>query len=172
MTKSISRALLAAAVLVAHGASLAVDFGDRTPEVSELVDALSPPRLTRGAIGVAGASASNKGGRASMQIGFEFGSSKVMQRDLQKVQRLAEALRTDDLRSAQFMIVGHTDASGPLAVNMRLSRQRAESVVVQLVALGVESERLAAEGRGPTDLLNKERPDAAENRRVVVSIVR
>lgn len=163
--------LVVALVLVAHGAALAVDFGNRTPEVSELVDALTPPRLKRGPVGVAGASATGKG-LASMQIGFEFGSSKVMTRDLPKVQRLAEALRSDRLLAAHFMIVGHTDASGPLPVNMRLSRQRAESVVAQLISMGVEARRLIADGKGPTELLNKEQPDAAENRRVAVSIMR
>jgi OOP family OmpA-OmpF porin len=163
--------LSAALLLLMQGTARAEDFGERTPEVSELVDALTPARVKRGPVGVSGAAASNKG-RASMQIGFEFGSSKVLDRDLQKLQRLAQALDSEGLRSARFVIVGHTDASGPLAVNMRLSRQRAESVVANLIAQGVESGRLSADGRGPNELLNKERPDASENRRVEISIVK
>lgn len=155
---------MAALVLMTHGVAHAVDFGARTPEVNELVDALNPPK-SRGMVGVAGAAAANKG-RASMQIGFELGSSKVMESDLPKLQRLAEALASESLQSTHFQVVGHTDATGPLALNMALSRQRAESVAAYLVSQRIDAGRLTPQGRGPKELLNKERPEAAENRRV------
>ena len=161
----------AAFVMVAHPGAKAVDFGERTPEVSELVDALKPQRTKRGAVGVAGAAAANKG-RASMQIGFELGSSQVMERDLPKLERLAQALGNDALQSSTFQVVGHTDASGPLELNMRLSRQRAQTVAAYLVSQRIDPGRLTAEGRGPKDLLNKDRPDAAENRRVEIVLVK
>lgn len=47
------------------------------------------------------------------------------------------------------LIVGHTDADGPLAVNVALSRQRAQSVVERLVGeLQVDPARISAEGIG------------------------
>lgn len=68
-------------------------------------------------MGVAGAAAANKG-RASMQIGFELGSSKVMERDIPKLERLAQALGNESLQATRYLVVGHTDASGPLALNI------------------------------------------------------
>jgi OOP family OmpA-OmpF porin len=171
MKKSITTFTAVALVFMTQGAVQAVDFGERTPEVNELVDALSPPRRTRGAVGVAGAAAANKG-RASMQIGFELGSSKVLERDLPKLQRLAEALASDALREARFQVVGHTDATGPLSLNMRLSKQRAEAVTAYLVSQRVDAGRLTPEGRGPNELLDRQRPDAAENRRVELIVLK
>lgn len=163
--------MVAAATVMMHGSAPAVDFGERTPEVSELVEALKPQRTKRGAVGVAGAAAANKG-RASMQIGFELGSSKVMERDIPKLERLAQALGSESLQAARYQVVGHTDVSGPLALNMRLSRQRAESVAAYLISQRIDPGRLAAEGRGPNQLLNKDRPEAAENRRVEIVVVK
>ena len=107
-----------------------------------------------------------------MQIGFELGSSKVMERDIPKLERLAQALGNESLQATRYLVVGHTDASGPLALNMRLSRQRAQSVAAYLVSQRIDAGRLTAEGRGPNELLNKDRPEAAENRRVEIIVVK
>jgi OOP family OmpA-OmpF porin len=45
-------------------------------------------------------------------------------------------------------VVGHTDASGPLDVNLRVSAARAEAVVEALAARGVARDRLEAAGAG------------------------
>lgn len=150
----------------------AVDFGERTPEVDELADALAPPaarRLKRGVAVVAGAS-SVGAARASMQIGFEFGSSRIMERDQPKLLRLAEALGRPALAGSRYLVVGHTDAAGSLAVNDRLSLARAQAVLEALVQQGIDAQRLSADGRGPRELLNPERPQGAENRRVEVRL--
>ena len=165
MSKATRWMSMVALAVTTQGVAQAVDFGGRTPEVNELVDALKPPIKTRGMVGVAGAAAANMG-RASMQIGFELGSSKVIEGDLPKLQRLAEALASEALQATHFQVVGHTDATGPLALNMRLSKQRAESVAAYLVSQRIDASRLSAQGRGPNELLNKNRPEAAENRRV------
>ncbi len=46
-------------------------------------------------------------------------------------------------------VVGHTDSTGSVAYNMRLSERRAESVASHLRRSGVESWRMQTEGRGP-----------------------
>ncbi|HSW07600.1 OmpA family protein [Aquabacterium sp.] len=165
-----SRALIGAAMLVLAGVpAQATDFGQRTPEVKELVDALKPPERTRG-IAIVGASSATRT-KASMQVGFDFGSATVIPRDVVKLDRLADALKSESLREYRYQVVGHTDAVGPLALNMKLSRDRAGAVVAYLMQQGIPAERLTADGKGPKELLDTQRPDAAENRRVEVRLV-
>lgn len=163
-----------ASLLAGAGLAQATDFGKRTPEVKELVDALKPSaqpaERTRG-FAVVGAAATAAKPSASMQVGFDFGSADVMQRDLVKIDRLAEALKSESLREYKYQVIGHTDAVGPLALNMRLSKDRAASVVEHLKRHGVAADRIVFEGRGPNELLNARQPDAAENRRVEVRLM-
>lgn len=149
--------------------ALATDFGNRTPEVKELVDALKPAERTRG-IAIVGASQANRS-KASMQVGFDFGSAQVIPRDLPKLDRLADALKSETLKEYRYQVVGHTDARGTMELNMKLSRARADSVVAYLMQQGIPAERLTAEGKGPNELLNPQQPDAAENRRVEVRLI-
>jgi len=52
---------------------------------------------------------------------------------------------------------------------MVLSQQRAESVRSYLVTThNIAADRLKAEGKGDTDLLNRKVPSAPENRRVTI----
>jgi outer membrane protein OmpA-like peptidoglycan-associated protein len=162
--------LAAMAAGLAGATAMAADFGTRTPDVKELVEALTPPERTRG-IAIVGASAATKT-NASMQVGFELGSAQVMTRDHVKLERLAEALKSETLRDYRYEVIGHTDSTGPLPLNMRLSKERAESVVAYLSKQGVDASRIVADGKGPHELLNKQRPEAAENRRVEVRLIR
>lgn len=164
-------AALAAPGLVALGLrpAQATDFGQRTPEVKELVDALKPAERTRG-IGIVGASSAQRS-KASMQVGFDFGKAQVLQRDVPKLDRLADALKSDSLRDYRYQVIGHTDGVGPMALNMKLSRERADAVVAYLQQQGIPAERLTADGRGPSELIDPQRPDAAENRRVEVRLI-
>jgi OOP family OmpA-OmpF porin len=165
-----------AALALGH-AQAAVNFGDRTPEVDEMVEALAPGKptapedpvsrpKTRGMVVIAASST----GALSMRIAFEFGSSEVLARESAKLQRLAQALSNERLAGRRFRVIGHTDAVGPLQVNMRLSKQRALAVVQVLTQSGIDPGRLAAEGAGPHELLDQKRPEAAENRRVEIRV--
>lgn len=81
--------------------------------------------------------------------------------------RVAVALNDERLRPClQFVVEGHTDASGSAAYNQDLSNRRADSVVEFLVAHGVDRSRLRSMGHGENRLLNPAEPTAAENRRV------
>ncbi len=46
-------------------------------------------------------------------------------------------------------VIGHTDSTGPYDLNMRLSRQRADSVGRYLESRGIRSQRLITQGVGP-----------------------
>ena len=76
------------------------------------------------------------------------------------------------LKSAPFIkkvrIEGHTDSRGNDSYNMRLSQERAESVLNYLIAQGVEASRLEAQGFGETQPIdsNRTKTGRANNRRV------
>lgn len=102
----------------------------------------------------------------SLTIQFDFDSSTVSQSSASQLDQLAKALQSDDLAALSFRIEGHTDGKGTSAYNLSLSKMRANAVKKYLQRLGVNTERLKAEGMGDTDLVNKDDKFAAENRRV------
>jgi len=67
-----------------------------------------------------------------------------------------------------FSVEGHTDSDGETDFNQRLSEQRAETVRVKLVEMGVDPARLATKGFGETmPVAPNETPEGkATNRRV------
>src|SRR5690606_32110813 len=71
--------------------------------------------------------------------------------------------------SAPVKIIGHTDADGEEAANLKLSQQRAEAVKAILVSeYNIEESKLSTEGRGETQPIaeNKSSEGKAQNRRV------
>lgn len=69
-------------------------------------------------------------------------------------------------------VVGYTDNTGSAAVNDKLSLERAQAVVNQLIALGIPADRLKAVGRGWNDPIasNATAEGRAQNRRVELFI--
>ena len=95
-------------------------------------------------------------------VTFETGSAQLTSGAEEVLDRVAESLVANaDIR---VRVSGHTDATGPRALNTELSQDRAESVMRYLVERGVASSRLEARGYGP------DRPvagnDTAEGRRM------
>lgn len=84
------------------------------------------------------------------------------------LEKLGRALSSNELSDVEFLIEGHTDATGGFQYNMRLSQRRAESVKRYLVEnFQLDPVRLKTIGKGPTDLLDKGNPASGRNRRVV-----
>jgi len=103
-------------------------------------------------------------------INFEFNSAKLLTESKPLLDNLAKAIKSDQLRNLSFVVEGHTDIKGTPAYNLKLSDQRASSVVQYLTNQGVEKNRLKAIGKGSTELLIPDQPEAAENRRVKISL--
>jgi outer membrane protein OmpA-like peptidoglycan-associated protein len=107
------------------------------------------------------------------KVFFKLNSARIVPRAFPLLDNVASVIQAHP-EIEQIRIEGHTDRTGSLDFNMRLSKARAASVVEYLVSKGVSKDRLVAEGFGPTRPLV---PDAntkaarAQNRRVEFHIV-
>lgn len=108
-------------------------------------------------------------GKANLLITFATGSADLTAETMQVLQTVAKALQSDKLAGFAFRIEGHADPRGTPDYNLKLSQDRAQSVVAYLTGkLGVLPERLQPVGKGSNELLNPGRPDSIENRRVTI----
>ncbi len=78
---------------------------------------------------------------------FETGKSVLTTSSYEELDRLLGILEDNPLMRIE--ISGHTDNTGSLALNMRLSETRAQAVVEYLVRKGVDRSRLEYKGYGP-----------------------
>jgi OOP family OmpA-OmpF porin len=104
-------------------------------------------------------------------LAFESGSSRLGGGEFASLAELAAYLKANPSRTVA--LVGHTDASGSLAANVALSKQRAASVRDRLIAdFGVPAAQVAAEGAGflAPRASNLTEEGRARNRRVEVMI--
>ncbi len=98
-------------------------------------------------------------------------SEKVIDKHLLNLMRQKPGLRIE--------IMSHTDSRGNASYNMKLSQQRAQSVVDYLVRRGISRSRLVAKGYGETRLINRCRDgvncsdsEHQKNRRTEFRIIR
>lgn len=104
---------------------------------------------------------------ASMLIKFQINSAELTFGARKALDVVGRALNMDKLADFSFVVEGHADLSGSYELNQHLSQARAETVLNYLVREhGIERSRLVAVGKGYNELLNRENPTAAENRRV------
>ena len=133
-------------------------------ELIQKLEPSSPPPLTRGIRNLTPELREKP--NVDLSIQFEFGSAKLLPESRPLLDNLAKAINSDKLRGFTFVVEGHTDIIGSAEYNQKLSDQRASSVLVYLASKGVSKERLKSLGKGSTELLMPDKPDAAENRRV------
>ncbi|HLV70300.1 MAG TPA: OmpA family protein [Xanthomarina sp.] len=103
---------------------------------------------------------------------FDTGKSSIKEQSAEVLQNIIGIL--NEYPNAKFKIEGHTDSVGSEALNMKLSKERASSVMNYLISNGVASSRLSHEGFGesrPIDS-NKTRAGRANNRRVEINLVK
>lgn len=110
--------------------------------------------------------------KAEIRVNVEFlpGKSNIRSEYNAQMQELADFMnKYPDLK---VEVQGHTDTSGSLALNTKLSQDRANSVMKALVNLGIAKDRLTAKGYGPTQPIadNSTAEGKQKNRRVVVLV--
>lgn len=88
----------------------------------------------------------------------------------ERLGQVADALKTQD--DHKIVVEGHTDSQGSAASNQGLSERRAQSVVTFLVSRGVPTEKIRAQGLGPTRPVadNTSVEGRANNRRVEIIV--
>lgn len=88
-----------------------------------------------------------------------------------KLNEVADALTKQDADS-KIVVEGHTDSQGAAAYNQDLSQRRAQAVRDYLVSRGIATDRVTAQGFGPTRPLadNASAEGRANNRRVEIVI--
>lgn len=128
-----------------------VESGEMKQEVtasSEMLDAL------------------NKSGRVALYINFDTGKDVIKPESQPIINEIVKLLKENP--SLNLSIEGHTDNTGDMAGNQRLSEMRATAVMNAIVAKGIERKRLNAVGFGRTKPIadNSAEDGRAKNRRV------
>jgi OmpA-OmpF porin, OOP family len=104
------------------------------------------------------------------QLVFETGSATLKPESQAQLNNIAAILTS--CPNVHLEIAGYTDNVGSAEPNLRLSRNRANSVVAQLVGKGVSPDRLTARGYGEEYPVadNAAEEGRAQNRRVAVRV--
>ncbi|MGO4875832.1 OmpA family protein [Pedobacter psychrotolerans] len=102
---------------------------------------------------------------AISNLEFDLGKSTIRSKSYASLNRVA-GLLVD--KNFSLKLAGHTDNTGGRELNLRLSKERAESVKAYLVSQGANASRIEATGYGPDQPIssNKTATGRQENRRV------
>jgi len=106
---------------------------------------------------------------AIYDIHFDTGKSDIKPESEESLKNIAEFLNAHS--DKKYIIVGHTDNSGDFDMNLKLSLERAQAVMNELVSkYGVNAEQLKAYGDGQTAPVASNSTDKgkARNRRVEI----
>jgi outer membrane protein OmpA-like peptidoglycan-associated protein len=109
----------------------------------------------------------NQTGRVSVYgINFDTGKATIRPDSEQVLNELRSLLQKQP--EWTLVVAGHTDNTGSDAINVPLSRQRAEAVIAWLAAKGIDKSRLVPAGFGATKPVadNATEDGKAKNRRV------
>jgi len=105
-------------------------------------------------------------------VKFPVDGSQLSPEAETRLQDLASKLKAEN-KNVYLEIQGHTDATGPKPLNMRLGEERAEAVRLYMNQQGVPLNRMATISYGDTSPVapNNTREGRAQNRRVVVIVM-
>lgn len=102
---------------------------------------------------------------AIKDLQFDFGKATIRSVSYPSLDRVAAILVN---KNFSLKLAGHTDNVGSDAANMKLSKDRAESVKAYLVSKGANASRIEATGYGETQPITSNKTEAGrqKNRRV------
>jgi outer membrane protein OmpA-like peptidoglycan-associated protein len=105
------------------------------------------------------------------RIGFVADQATILPDERSRLDGIADLL--SGLAGVRFLVVGHTADVGLADSQLRLSRERAEVIVRELVARGLDATLFDVEGRGGTEpaATNATEEGRARNRRVEIYIL-
>lgn len=106
------------------------------------------------------------------RILFATGSSALSPESKEQVKNIAEILKA--FPNVAIKIGGYTDNTGDKKANLKLSAERATSVMNAIVAEGIEATRIEAEGYGDQHpVASNDTPEGREqNRRIAVRVTK
>jgi OOP family OmpA-OmpF porin len=102
---------------------------------------------------------------AIKNLEFDLGKATIRAKSYPTLNRVAALLVE---KNFSLKLAGHTDNTGSMALNLRLSKERAESIKAYLVSQGANPSRIEATGYGPNQPIatNKTAAGRQKNRRV------
>jgi outer membrane protein OmpA-like peptidoglycan-associated protein len=105
-------------------------------------------------------------------LAFRKGHAQLSRAGRAELRALAAALSS--FPEARVRFIGHTDSSGPRAINLEVSKARAQAAVAALIDAGFPAERATAEGMGEAQPIASNRTAAGRwrNRRVEIVVSR
>ncbi|WP_442587703.1 DUF6089 family protein [Pedobacter sp. AW31-3R] len=108
-------------------------------------------------------------GEAISNLEFALGKATIKAKSYPTLNRVASLLVE---KNFSLKLAGHTDNTGSMAVNLRLSKDRAEAVKAYLVSQGANPSTIEATGYGPNQPIatNKTAKGRQKNRRVEFSL--
>ncbi len=106
------------------------------------------------------------------RILFEPGKATLKPSSLDQLKNISEIMRA--YPNIEIMIGGFTDSTENEADNLKLSKEKANSVMAELVSLGVAQNRMKAEGYGSKNPVasNKTPRGRARNRRIDLKVIK
>ena len=108
----------------------------------------------------------NNKGYATLHINFDTGKSRISPDSYDVVNEIVKMMKANT--SLKISIEGHTDNTGNEESNIKLSKNRARSVLMSLTDENIDASRLKSEGFGQTKPIedNTTEEGKAKNRRV------
>lgn len=102
---------------------------------------------------------------------FETGKSTLKAESQEQLKNITAILKA--YPNVRLKMGGYTDNTGDAAVNKKISNERANAAVQELVKLGVNAKRLEAEGYGPEHpIASNDTPEGrAQNRRIDIRVI-
>ena len=102
---------------------------------------------------------------AIKNLEFDLGKATIRSKSFATLDKVAALLVE---KNFSLKLAGHTDNTGSMALNLRLSKERAESVKAYLVSKGANASRVEATGYGPNQPIasNATAEGRQQNRRV------